>query len=475
MTLPSSTWWAAALNFLPMQLALVITLSATISWWHSRRPWRLWVAFVPWVLLLTFSEKVVIVPWVALAGVAVLDLSVPPVRAWARALRAAPAVWAGYLLVTIGYLWQYVRLSPEPPAGSPTVAQLAELVGRGVVTTVAPALLGGPLDWEPVGNGAAVGQPPFWLVVASLEILAALVIVSVSVSRRAKRAWLWAAAYLIGLLAIMAAGRLASFVDPVIVQGLRYTADATIPLALAVGVSLAAVVPMLARWLPRAGVPASRVSLLVPATAVGISSIIILLSIVSTARYRDIWRANTSAVYVGNAAVDLAAAKDGPPVIDQAVPASVLLGLSFPYNQISWLLAPLQVRPEIGDMTTKLRVLDDSGHLVPGAVVGPAAKKGPVTGCGWPVRGAVTDIALETTIVDFSHAVRVSYVASDSGTAWFSLSGGPAREVPLVKGAGEVVVTLVGGGSRLRVTDVSPGVGFCTDDVRVGVTATVTP
>ena len=255
MTLPSSTWWAAALNFLPMQLALVVTLSATVAWWQSRRQWHLWAAFVPWVVLLTFSEKVVLVPWVALAGVAVLDVSVGPFRAWARALRAAPALWGATLMVSIAYVAQYLRLSTDPPAGSPTVAQLAELVGRGVVTTVAPALLGGPLDWEPVGNGAALGQPPFWLVVVSVEILAALVIVSVSVSRQARRAWVWVAVYVMGLLALMAVGRLASFVDPVIVQGLRYTADATIPLALAVGVSLVAITPSLAGWLPSAGVP----------------------------------------------------------------------------------------------------------------------------------------------------------------------------------------------------------------------------
>jgi hypothetical protein len=120
-------------------------------------------------------------------------------------------------------------------------------------------------------------------------------------------------------------------------------------------------------------------------------------------------------------------------------------------------------------------VIDDSGHLVPGTVVGPAARKGPITGCGWAVRGALTDIPLETTIVDFSHTVRVGYLASGSGSARFALGSGPARDVPIVKGAGEVVVTLVGGGTRLRVTDVSPGIGFCTDDVRVGAAGPVAP
>ena len=475
LTLPSSTWWTSALSFVPLQLALVVTLGATVAWWRSRRQWHLWFAFLVWLPLLTFTESVALVPWVALAGVAVLDARVGAARALARALRSAPAPWAAFLVSSLAYAWVDVHLWSKPPVGNPTLAQLAELVGRGLATTVAPAVAGGPVDWVPVGDGGALGQPPFWLVVASVELLAVIVVVSVSVSPRARRAWIWAGSYLLLATGLMIVGHLAPFADPALVQGLRFTADATIPLALAVGVSLAAMAPVLTRVLRAGGSSAGRSTVILRSTCLALCAVIVLLSIVSTARYRDIWRANTSAVSVGNAAVDLAAAVDGPAIIDQPVPATVLPALAFPYNQVSWLLAPLRLRPAFDDPTTQLRVLDGAGHLVPGRVVGPAAAKAPVPGCGWFVRGASTVITLESPTVDFAHTVRIGYLASGDGSARVALGDGPARDVTLVKGVGDVVVTLVGGGARLRVTDLTPGVGFCTDDVRVGVPAPVTP
>jgi hypothetical protein len=120
-------------------------------------------------------------------------------------------------------------------------------------------------------------------------------------------------------------------------------------------------------------------------------------------------------------------------------------------------------------------VLDGAGYLVPGIVVGPAARPGPIRGCGWFVHGGSGTIPLQTSTVNFSHAVRVAYLASGNGSATIALGDGPARRIDLTKGTGEVTLTLVGGGDQLRFTRLTPGVGFCTDDVHVGVVAPAAP
>jgi hypothetical protein len=192
-----------------------------------------------------------------------------------------------------------------------------------------------------------------------------------------------------------------------------------------------------------------------------------VMSLFSTAGYRAVWLDNPSRDYIASATASLARAADGPSLVDQPVPVSVLYGLAYPYNQASWLLSPISPRPGYGDPTTLLRILDDKGVLKPALVQGPGARPGPVPGCGWLVRGR-GDIPLASPIIAFEHTVRVGYFASASGTATLALGDGPARRFDVRKGLNEVVITLDGGGSVLKVRDLTAGIGLCTDDVRVG-------
>jgi hypothetical protein len=474
LTLPTNTWWAAALNGIPMQLALTVALLAVVSWWRTGRQRHLWLALLVWLVLLSFSEKVLVVPWAALAVVPVLDAERRPVTAWLRALRRTWVFWAVVTVLTAGYVVAYSSLVGKQPAADALPGQVADLVGRGVATSLVPAMLGGPLDWEPVGFGSAVGHPPTWLVLAAGELLAVLVVSSVIVSRRSRRAWVWAGAYVLGDLLLVASGRLNPFVDPVIVQGLRYTADAAVPVALAVGTALVGVSPSLRRALLHAGIPRTRVSLVLRSAVVGLVTVMTVLSLVSVSSYRQIWRDNASRPYIENVSADLAANADGPSLIDQPVPVSVLYGLAFPYNQASWLLSPIHPRPEFGDPTTLLRLIDDTGHIRPALVAGPAARPGPVPGCGWYVAGSRTDIPLTASIVPFTHTVRVGYIATEDGSAALRLGSGPARAFVVHKGLNEVVMTLEGGGPTLSILGLAPGTSLCTDDVRVGSPTLVT-
>jgi hypothetical protein len=474
LTLPTNTWWAAALNGIPMQLALVVGLSAGLRWSRTGRSRSLCLGVIVWLVLLSFSEKVLVVPWAVLAAAPLVRPDLSARQAWRHVMGRNRGVLLVCAVVTVGYVAAYVAVVGKAPSSDASAAQVSDLLARGFVTTVAPAMVGGPLNWSGIGFGSAVGQPPAWLVIVAGELVGGLVIWSAATSRTARRAWVWAGAYVLGDLLLLATGRVNTFVDPVIVQGLRYTADAAVPLALAVGCALAAIAPGSRRLMARAAGPGRDVGPWPRAGVLALVFVVSLLSVLSTLHYREIWVANPSREYVANASHDLAAAADGPSVVDQPVPVSVLYGLAFPYNQVSWVLSPVSPRPEFGDPTSLLRIFDESGHLRPALVQGPAAVPGPVPGCGWKIEGS-QDIILQTEIVPFVHTVRVGYIATGDGTATLALGSAPARAVPIHRGLNEVVVTLEGGGDQLLVRDLTPGVTICTDDVRVGVPVVATP
>jgi hypothetical protein len=468
LTLPMSVWWSAALNGLPVQIALTGLLIGVVALVREGRRAPVVLAAVGWVALLGFGEKVVVTPWLALLVAPVLVSD----RAWWRAIldvfRRARVVWTVLALVSAGYVAVYALAVDQAPAGRPYASQVVELVGRAVATTVAPAYVGGPLDWVPLGPVAAVAAPPLWLSVIALEAIALLVLVSCIRSRAARRAWVWVAATLLLDLGLVIAARITPAVDPLIVQGLRYTNLVVVPLGVATGVSLASLTLPTARALSWLGVPQARQA---PAARIGVLVLtlcVVVASLVSTARFRDLWRANPAQPYVTVASAQLADAADGPPVIDHSVPPEVLSPLTYPYNQVSWLLSPVSPRPEFGDPTSDFRVLAADGRLVPAAVVGPSSLPGPVEGCGWLVDDA-TAVRLEASVVEFRHTVLISYTSTSATTAAVSLGRAEPRKVPFEQGAGQVAVTLSGRGDQVRFADPSGGASVCISSVSVGL------
>jgi len=465
MTLPTNTWWAAALNGIPMQISLVVALSCGLAWWRTKsRRWVV-VAVVVWALTLLFSEKVLLVPWAVLAAAPLLAPRLSPMSVWRDVIRRTWLLWGGVVVGSVAYLIAYEANVGKTPASDGTADQVADLLGRGLTSTVPTALLGGPLHWEAVGFGSAVGEPPGWFVVVAVELIGALVVVSCLRSRLARRAWAWAWGFVLVDLLLVASGRLNGYVNPEIVQGLRYTADAVVPLALAVPFGLAAVAPLVRRHVRRRF--PGRARLVGRAGVAVIVTAILMTSMVSTTAYREIWRANDSRAYISAASASLAAAASGPTLVDQSVPINVLYGLDYPYNQASWLLAPLSPRPEWIDPTTQLLQLDESGVLRPAIVDGPANVPGKTPGCGWLVQGQA-DITMQSTIFDWVFTVRMGYVASADATATLAIGNGEPRKVAIRKGYNAVVLTLAGGGKDVRIRDLTPGVTVCTDDVRVG-------
>ncbi|HSR22308.1 MAG TPA: hypothetical protein VLW53_02075, partial [Candidatus Eisenbacteria bacterium] len=240
MTLPSSIWWSAAVNLLPMQIAGSLLGLAVVR--NARTPSRRLVAgaTAAYVLGLLFFEKSVLLLIVA-GGLAVLMADPTRPGAVRRAWRRQRALAVSLTLVTAGYLAVYKTYLSSTHLHVPAdPSVLTETYHRGLSDTVGPALLGGPLTWTPTGWGSAISTPPSWFVWTSLLALAALVGLTGYLRPRAAPAWLLAAGYVAVDLTLFAVTRLVGPAGAVVIQSTRYTADAALVISLALGFALMA-------------------------------------------------------------------------------------------------------------------------------------------------------------------------------------------------------------------------------------------
>ena len=99
-----------------------------------------------------------------------------------------------------------------------------------------------PRSWGPLGGPMPpypFADPPGWWVAVSLEALAVLIIGGILMYRRASRAWLVAGAYCLATVALYAFSRVArDHGTSIAIGAMRYTADALLPMLLAIGMSV---------------------------------------------------------------------------------------------------------------------------------------------------------------------------------------------------------------------------------------------
>lgn len=475
LTFPASTWWASALNSVPLQIGLCAGLLATVRWVRTGLARHGWTMVAVTVASLTFFEKAVLIPVACLLLLPTLLPGLGVVRAVRTGLGLGRAVWLATAGVVALYAVGYLVVSDRAPGQSFDVAAWLDMLGRGVAATLAPGLLGGPWQWEAVGYGSAIGRPPFIGAVLALELLAALVLVSAMRSRRALRAWVWAGSYVLMSLTLVAVGRGGSAVNPAIVQGTRYLADSAIPAALALGVALTVVAPMVSRAARRVAalgaLPEASLHAVLVWVAIGL---LLASSSVSLAGYREIWRANPSRGYVATAQASVARADADTVLLDQPVPQDVLYGLSRPYNQASWFMAPFDPAPLFDRQTRDLQTFTDSGALVPAVVDGPGNMPGPDQGCGYRIRGTNSRIIrMQADVIPFEHTMRIGYAATSATRILVRIGLGEPVVVHLERGVNAVFVRLEGGGRYVELRGTDPRVSICTDEVTVGAVAPI--
>lgn len=470
MTLPSAVWWAAALNALPIQLAM---LAVTWGAWQVQREGRERSGRV-WMLVgllggLLFFEKALFVGlWIVLAMWLFADDR--HVGAFVRSQwKTRRLFWIVLALVAVAYFGCYTVVS-DRGATLPTSAGgvIAGLLSAVFVATL-PALIGGPVSWEPVGFGSATAHPGTIVVLLGVAAFAGLLWFAKRFSPRGLQAWLAAAIYFFAIVLLMLVTRLAA-TDPVLgMTSMRYTADALLPLVLAVGMSIMPLVGeretnAMRELRGRAAQRVSRTNFLSIATVL----VTAYLAVVSISSFLAIWTAIPAKPWLENARTSMAAGAGAGDILDQQIPEYVLWGLAYPYSNASWALAPLPERPEFGTFTNNPRYLTNTGRLVPGDIVGIKSLPGSVAGCGWPVTGANSSITMESAAFEWEHRLQLEYVASQAVNTTVRLGSGATVPVTFEAGHHRMVSTVEGGGPIVSIGAAPPDARLCVSQAVVG-------
>ncbi|MDG3016078.1 hypothetical protein NVS88_16080 [Corynebacteriales bacterium D3-21] len=470
LTLPAFAWWAAGLNTLPLQVALVWVAGDALQLHRTGRARYALSGTLVFVAALACFEKAVVVPAVAFACVA-LALHVDrsrfgrPGERRRTPLRSAASrcalLWSALLAVTALWTVGYLTLvHPSPGRGSEHM--LGQLVSRSVFRGVLPGLFGGPwawIRWPTTPPWAVVATP----AVVGCAVAATLLLVATSLRRRGVAVvWLCAAAYVVVAQLSIALVRDSPDTAPELAQTLRYLPDSAVVLTIACALVLRA---------PRRRPPPEPQRPHRARTAFGAAAAVLFVgaSLWSTQAFTRQWEKNPTASYLATARRELAAHRDVP-LLDQPVSIWVLTPLTYPDNLASHVFAPLPDRPAFATSTPRLRMVTDTGEIVDAKVLwARAIRPGPVAGCGYRVDAAApATLVLSGRLPDWNWTAQLNYLASADGSIDVAVGHDAAVRVPVRTGLNRVFVRLVGGGDTLRVRTLTPGLRLCVGTGPVG-------
>ncbi len=485
LTVPAFAWWSAAVNALPLQIALAwVSADAVRLVRTGRRRYAVSGAAVFAVALLFFEKSVVVLP-VAFA-VAVLAAHVSGGSARDAARRGA-ALWtaAGAVMLTWAACFLLVI---QRPRGLSAPEHPGSLWSRALSDGLVPALSGGPWRWERWQPATPWADPPGPLVALSWILLILFVAWMIRTRHRVVAVWLCAAAYAIATIAPVVLLRDGPSTAGLLLQSLRYFADfavvATMALAL-IGLASAQVcsrsvdgsngaarqdvlsgdgaTPRNAR---RPGTPVRR--------AVGSAAIIVFLasSVYSTITFTRSWEPSPARTYVTGVHAALPGAADAP-LLPQEVPWNVLNPLAFPENMTDRVFAPIATPTTFALSTSRLRMITDEGAIVDAQVWwNRAIVAGPEPRCGYRVRGTTgTNLPLNGPMQIRDWTAQVNYHAERDGRIALSFEGETETIADVRAGLNTVYVRLLGGGDTLRIRSLDERQSLCVGAGPVGVTA----
>ncbi|HZB49897.1 MAG TPA: hypothetical protein VE547_12470, partial [Mycobacteriales bacterium] len=385
-------------------------------------------------------------------------------------------VWVAHGILVAAYLLLYLdRTDPTGRQPAPaTVGDVLALTREAVLDGFLPGLIGGP--WRGGYFGSLPPEPGAGAVVVAVVVVAAVVVPScVARPRAAIPAWLVLAVYLgfdIGLVA----GLRLDFIGPAIGRDPRYTADAVVVAALALGFAL----------LPVAGAPATgpvpgrfaglRAQLAerpppgpVPASLVLLSAYLASCLITTGLSAQHMERTSGKA-YVATARGELAR-QAGASVWDGPVPDDLMAAMFGRDASASRVFASLRPPPRFDEPTADLRMLDGLGLLRGVNMLAEARSlASPVPDCGYGVQaGRERGIPLNRVTSGRRQVVRIGYYNGRAVPGTVTVDGRTVR-VTFQRGLHYVYVVVDG---PVRTVDLSVdaaevGAGFCATDVVVG-------
>ncbi|MFA4084755.1 hypothetical protein ONA92_23950 [Mycobacteroides salmoniphilum] len=463
LAIPGFTWWAAALNSLPMLTAMCWFVADAVL--LDRTGNRRYVVTAMGAFLggLLFFEKSVVIPFVAFAVVALLaSLRGDGWSALTRTWRRGAMLWIPAGALTAAWIALYLVVVDQK-RWSTDLSMTWSLLQRSFTHGVLPGLVGGPWRWDRWVPSSPWAEPSSLVIWLGALALGATVVLTCFRKRRLAPVWLTLLAYLAASEVPIYLMRSSAFTALLLAQTLRYLPD------LVVVATLLAAVGLTAPNRPGSGYLDSsprRTAAVAFALALFVGS-----SLVSTANYLRSWRNNPASPYIATVKQSLAAVADGPAVLDQEVDPLVLQNVVRPENLLSHMFALVRPRPEIGSTTTQLRMLDRYGHLLDAQVTWVRAlTEGPVPGCGYLVQSMQT-MPLSGPLLPADWIVELNYLANTEGAVWASFTNGPRVKVPVRPGLNRVFIRLPGSGNSLTLQPITQSLSLCVAVGPVGALA----
>jgi len=361
ITLVTTLWWSAAMGLWPHLLCSLLAVLFLLRLRDGAGP--AWlngsVVVAASVVGLLWHERAVLIAPVVL-GVAVLTTDSPV--GWRRplaALRRHWVLWTVHGALLAGYLVAHGRLT-DVEGGSVSARESARIGWSFVGENVLPGVLGGP--WTARLEGGAV-QPPVWGTVVAIAVAVLLVGLLLWRGGPARR---WAvaffAAYVLADLTLVLAGR-GGFgrligLDP------RYSADVIQAAVLCAALGLRRSRPAFGFARLRRSWPRGRTI-----GVVGTTAVYLVACGFGTAALVPHFQNKADRAYVTEIRERLAQ-DPRQTLVDDLVPAEIVLPLVGDDSLLSRVLAPLPESPVFGQPTYFLRTVAEDGELVAAEIDG---------------------------------------------------------------------------------------------------------
>lgn len=466
---PAGVWFAAGINQLPLQIALVFGLHAHVHYLRTRRRAALVQTLLWSVVGLAFYEKSVLligIYWI----VALFWFTRGRLRDRLRQLWRwyRPALLA-HAALAVAYLGCYVlvalNFAPADATRTSWLGILKRLLGESLV----PALVGGPVTWDEHVIPAHVAPPPALQFLGWSAFI--LVVGYAQLTRtRSLRAWTLPA-FTIGVNTVLIAAARASVVGPDVALDFRYQSESAAVMVLALG--LAYLPPRGARE-PNGLRPLRPRRLDNPRLVTLVTTVVVATSLASNLTYAQaLHRENPTPAFFRTLEASLAVARaEGRtpvPVVDRSLPKNLMWGYRHPENMDSHVLRPFSRDLDYVQVSNdNLYILDHSGQLV-AAEIPRIRSIDPAKGTSCLTQGADGSIVLPLSGPVFGAGwwVRFSYHATESTPAL--ISAGTARhEITMSPGLHSLFFTVAGQFSTIEVSGLRQGADVCIADLALG-------
>lgn len=453
------TWWAAALEMVPLQLALIMALYAIARAATGSRWWIL-ACLAAFLAGLFVREKslVIMVPVLGLLAVMALRGDVPR----PRALRIGAITTAVLGATSVAYLALYAATRESPVGGNSGWRGALDAAIEAVFNGLAPALIGGP--WRAGSQALDIWiDPPMGAIQTGLLVATAVVAASIVVNRRvAVVSWLVVTVYLGVEIAAVAVTR-TDGLGPTIGRDTRYLADAGIVIALFGALAWSGV--HAAQLRTRLAAPPFVTHPWIPA---GLIIALALSSFGTTWHFGRAIHSSSVRPVVTQALADIEGL-DNPVLFDGGAAPGWAWPLTFADGRISHFFVAAGADVRFDEPTRTLHMMTNEGHVVEAEIgKGFDSLIGPVPGCGWKVTAeSPTLITMAPGGYPWIWGVRVNYLAGRETTGVVGI-GTAQYDVTFDQGPGALFLVHRGPVTPLVVSVNQPGTVVCVDQVRFG-------